>query len=62
MPEPDPDKALGESAEELRAQLAGLVKRSLMQIGDMREIESKMAELSERILKKTPPPDPPQTL
>lgn len=52
-----PEKSLKETAEELRAQLAELVKRSLVQVGDMREIEEKMADISARILKHTPPPE-----
>lgn len=53
------EKPADETAEELRAQIAELVKRSLMQIGDMREIEAKVADLTERIQKVTPPPASP---
>ena len=42
---------LGETAEELRAKLAETVKRSLVAIGDMREIEEQMVRLTERIKK-----------
>lgn len=37
-------------------QLADLVRRALVQIGDMKEIEAEMASLSERLKLITPDP------
>lgn len=38
-------------------QLADLVRRALVQIGDMKEIEAEMASISERLKLITPAPE-----
>ena len=60
MPDQPTPKSLSETAAQLRAQLADMVHRSLLQIGDMRHIEEEMAKLTERISKLTPPSESPQ--
>jgi hypothetical protein len=54
------EQPLVESAEEIRAKLAETVKRSLLQIGSMREIEAEISSLTEKLKKLTPPPEPPK--
>ena len=43
-----------QAAEELRWQMAELVKRSLLQLGDMQALESQMKELSNRLTEMNP--------
>lgn len=46
-----------EAGATLRAQLAELVRRSLLQIGDMKALQEEMAKLSKRITGLTDPLD-----
>jgi hypothetical protein len=50
------DRRLSESAEALQAQLAELVRRSLVQLGDMDQIQVQIGRVSENLSKVTPPP------
>jgi hypothetical protein len=58
MTEPRESGESEDGAAILRDQLADLVRRSLVQIGDMKALEEEMVKLSQRISGLTPPPDP----
>ena len=56
----DPDsKDTPTEDDENHAGLAALVKLSLVEVGDMRDIAERTKDVVERISKLTPPPQPP---
>jgi hypothetical protein len=49
----------GEPNRLLQKELAELMRRSLLQLGDMKTLEQLITELSEKISRRTPLPEPP---
>jgi hypothetical protein len=46
---------------DLSGEITLLVRRSLVELGDMQELQEKAKSVSERISKLTPPPQSPKT-
>ena len=56
MSHTSPARPLAAATADLNAKLADVVRRSLVQLGDMAAIEDEMVLISERISKVTPLP------
>jgi hypothetical protein len=54
------DPSPPEADDALRAELAELVRRSLLEIGQMSETQDRIKEIAARLSKCTPRPDPPE--
>ena len=48
--------------QEIKEEVGELVRRALIQVGDMQSVEEKLKALSEKASKLTPPPEVPDTL
>jgi hypothetical protein len=54
-----PEQPLKKEIEKVQEEVGELVRRALVQAGDLREVEDKLKELSEKASKFTPPPELP---
>lgn len=58
-----PDPAQGEEPtgenENIQDQIGELVRRALIQVGDIQDVEEKLKDIVEKSSRATPPPEPP---
>lgn len=58
-PLPSEQKSLAQTTEDMKQQLTELVRRSLLQLGDMRAMQDEITDLTRRIRERTPFPGEP---
>jgi hypothetical protein len=59
MPDPAKGEEPTEEIENIQDQIGELVRRALIQVGDLQDVEEKLRDIVEKSSRATPPPEPP---